>query len=161
MSGGRQLSSFVVHDLLFGIDVQEVQEAIRHLEITRVPLSPPMIAGLLNLRGQIITAIDLRVCLRFPGRSPSQLPVNLILRTSEGLLSLLVDEIAAVVEPGQDSLEPAPSTLRAPLKDFIRETYKMPGRLLLILDTKHLLAELLSMTTPHPSPDIPALQHPA
>lgn len=161
MSGGRQLSSFVVHDLLFGIDVQEVQEAIRHLEITRVPLCPPLIAGLLNLRGQIITAIDLRVCLDLPERSPAQVPVNLILRTQEGLLSLLVDDIGAVLEPGQDAFELAPSTLRGQLKGFIRETYKMPDRLLLILDTKRLLAELLRMTTPAPSGDVPALQHPA
>ena len=159
MSSGRQLSSFIVHDLLFGIDVQEVQEAIRHLEITRVPLSPPLIAGLLNLRGQIITAIDLRVCLGLPERSATQVPVNLILRTQEGLLSLLVDEIGAVLEPGQDSFELAPSTLRGRLKGFIRETYKMPDRLLLILDTRRLVTELLRMTT-LPSRDIPALQHP-
>jgi purine-binding chemotaxis protein CheW len=161
MSGGRQLSSFVVHDLLFGIDVQEVQEAIRHLEITRVPLCPRLIAGLLNLRGQIITAIDLRVCLDLPERSPVQVPVNLILRTQEGLLSLLVDEIGAVLEPGQDAFELAPSTLRGQLKGFIREIYKMPDRLLLILDTKRLLAELLSMTAAAPSRDVTALQHPA
>lgn len=161
MSGGRQLSSFIVHDLLFGIDVQEVQEAIRHLEITRVPLSRPLIAGLLNLRGQIITAIDLRICLDFPERSAAQVPVNLILRTQEGLLSLLVDEIGAVLEPGPDAFELVPSTLRGQLKGFIRETYKMPDRLLLILDTKRLLAELLSMTTPAPSGDVPALQRPA
>ena len=161
MNGGRQLSSFVVHDLLFGIDVQEVQEAIRHLEITRIPLCPPLIAGLLNLRGQIITAIDLRVCLDLPERSLAQVPVNLIVRTQEGLLSLLVDEIGAVLEPGQDAFELAPCTLRGQLKGFIRETYKMPDRLLLILDTKCLLAELLSMTPPAPSRDVPALPHPA
>ena len=161
MSDTRQLSSFIVHDLLFGIDVQEVQEVIQHLKITRVPLSPPLIAGLLNLRGQIVTAIDLRVCLDLPQRSPAQVPVNLILRTQAGLVSLLVDEIGAVLEPGPDDFELAPSTLRGQLKGFVCETYKLPDRLLLILDTKRLLAELLSMTAPSPSRDIPALQYPA
>ena len=156
---GRQLSSFIVHDFLFGIDVQEVQEAIRHLEITRVPLSPPLIAGLINLRGQIITALDLRVCLDLPERSPVQSPVNLILRTHQGLLSLLVDEIGTVLEPGQDAYELAPSALRGHLKGFIRETYKMPDQLLLIFDTKRLLAELMSMTPPAPSRNVPALQY--
>jgi purine-binding chemotaxis protein CheW len=159
MSGSRQLSSFSVHNFLFGIDVQEVQEAIRHLEITRVPLSSPLIAGLINLRGQIITAIDLRVCLDLPEHSPARSPVNLILRTQEGLLSLLVDEIGTVLEPAQDAYELAPSALRGQLKGFVREIYKIPDRLLLILDTKRLLAELMSTTVLAPSRNVPALRY--
>jgi purine-binding chemotaxis protein CheW len=147
MSGDRQLSSFFVDDLFLAIDVERVQEAIQHLEITRVPLSPPLISGLVNLRGQILTAIDLRGCLGLPKRRPDQVPVNLILRTDDGLVSLLVDEIGDVLEPGQDTYELPPAALPGPLRDLICEAYKLPGQLLLVLDIQRLLSDVLREVT--------------
>jgi purine-binding chemotaxis protein CheW len=148
MSEDRQLSSFFVHDLFFGIEVQRVQEAIRHLEMTRVPLSPPLISGLVNLRGQIITAIDLRRCLNLPERLPDRIPVNLILQTGDGLVSLLVDEIGDVLEPGEDTFEPPPAILQGRLRDLVCKTYKLPGRLLLVLDIERLLSDISSEVAP-------------
>ena len=142
MSENRHLSSFFVHDLFFGIDVKEVQEAIQHLDITRVPLSLPFVSGLVNLRGQILTAIDLRRYLKLPERLPAQIPVNLIVRTDGGLVSLLVDEIADVLEPCPEAYEPPPGTLRGPLHQVVCKTYKLPGRLLLVLDTQRLLSDI-------------------
>jgi purine-binding chemotaxis protein CheW len=147
MSGDRQLSSFFVDDLFLAIDVERVQEAIQHLEITRVPLSLPLISGLVNLRGQILTAIDLRGCLGLPKRRPDQVPVNLILRTDDGLVSLLVDEIGDVLEPGQDTYELPAATLPGPLRDLICEAYKLPGQLLLVLDIQRLLSDVLREVT--------------
>ena len=146
MSEGRQLSTFFVDDLCFGIDVQTVQEVIRRLVITRVPLSPVQVGGLINLRGQILTAIDLRRCLNLPQRPLCEFPVNLIIRTEDGLVSLLVDEIGDVVEPGKDMFEHPPSTLRGRLRDFVLEAYKLPSHLLLYLDTRRLLAGVSSGT---------------
>ena len=60
MAGKKQFSTFVVDRLLFGVEVEKVQEVIRYQEMTRVPLAPPVVKGLINLRGQIVTAIDLR-----------------------------------------------------------------------------------------------------
>src|SRR5579863_1340958 len=112
MIEGRQLCSFFVQDLFVGIDVEYVQEAVRNMEITHVPLSPAQVFGLINLRSQIITVIDLRRCLDLPERTPEQMPVHLILRTADGLVSLLVDEVGAVIEPDQLTLESSPGALR-------------------------------------------------
>jgi len=66
--GNRQYSTFFVEGLFFGIEVLQVQEVLRYQEMTRVPLSPDVIEGLINLRGQIVTAIDMRRRLRVPAR---------------------------------------------------------------------------------------------
>src|SRR5579883_2746531 len=90
---GGQLSTFFVADLFFGVDVLCVQEILRCQQMTRVPQAPAVIEGLINLRGQIVTAIDMRRRLGLPPRSGSQMPTNVVVRNDEGAVSLLVDEI--------------------------------------------------------------------
>ncbi len=94
----QQLATFYLDNLLFGVEVRQVQEVIRFQEMTRVPLAPPVIQGLINLRGQIVTAVELRHRLALPPREPNRLPMNVVVRTPEGAVSLLVDEIGDVVE---------------------------------------------------------------
>jgi purine-binding chemotaxis protein CheW len=144
MNGSHQFSSFLVDDLLFGVEVERVQEVIRHLEMTRVPLAPPMVRGLINLRGQIILAIDVRRCLDMPDRPPDQRPVHLILRSEDGPVSLLVDEIGVVLGLNEDAPAFSPDTLKGRLREMISETYKLPSRLLLVLDTERLLSDVLA-----------------
>jgi purine-binding chemotaxis protein CheW len=148
MIDSRQLCSFFVEDLFFGIDVEYVQEAVRNMEITHVPLSPGQIFGLINLRSQIITVIDLRRCLDLPERSPEERPVHLILRTADGLVSLLVDEVGTVIEPDQLALESPPGALRKRMRDLVHETYKLPDRLLLVLNVQQLLTAVSGETAP-------------
>ena len=83
-------------DLFLGVDVLKVREVIRYQEMTRVPIAPPMVRGLINLRGQIITAIDLRRRFELVDRPDGELPMNVVLRTDDGAVSLLVDEIGVV-----------------------------------------------------------------
>ena len=141
MTEDRLLSTFYLANLSFGVDVHQVQEVIRHLEITRVPLAAPAVSGLINLRGHIITAIDARRSLGLPARPPAQVFVHLILRMDEGLVSLLVDDIGGVVEFGERDYESPPATLKGKLRDMVSGAYKMPGQLLLILDIERLLTE--------------------
>jgi purine-binding chemotaxis protein CheW len=141
MTEDRLLSTFYLANLSFGVDVHQVQEVIRHLEITRVPLAAPAVSGLINLRGHIITAIDARRSLGLPARPPTQFSVHLILRMDEGLVSLLVDDIGGVVEFGERDYESPPATLKGKLRDMVSGAYKMPGQLLLILDMERLLTE--------------------
>src|SRR5262245_62831776 len=98
MAGERQYCTFLVAGHYFGLDVMKVQEVIRHQQMTRVPLADSVVRGLINLRGQIVTAIDLRRRLEYPDRPTDQLPVNVIVRTDEGAVSLLVDEIGDVLD---------------------------------------------------------------
>lgn len=132
----REFCTFFLGDLFLGVRVEEVQEVISYREMTRVPLAPPMVRGLINLRGQIVTAIDLRRPLGLSERPADQLPMNVVLRTDDGAVSLLVDEIGDVLELPEDSFERPPETLRGVARELIRGAYKLRERLLLFLDTE-------------------------
>jgi purine-binding chemotaxis protein CheW len=131
----RQLCTFAVDGLLFGVDVIHVQEVIRSQEMTPVPLAPKVISGLINLRGQIVTALDMRVRLGMAPRPDDQLPTNVVLRHAEGVLSLLVDEIGDVVEVDAAAFEVPPDTLPPSSRAIIDGVYKLKPQLLLLLNT--------------------------
>jgi len=131
-----QFCTFFLNDLFFGVEVEKVQEVIRFQETTRVPLSPNVVGGLINLRGQIVTALDLRKRLELPERAEKQVPMNVVIRTEEGALSLLVDEIGDVVEVEQQDFETPPDTLSGVARELIRGAFKLKNRLLLLLDTE-------------------------
>jgi purine-binding chemotaxis protein CheW len=139
MTHTRQLCTFVLHDLHLGVEVDRVQEVLRYQEMTRVPLAPPVVEGLINLRGQIVTAIDLRRRLGLPERASDRRPMNVVVRTEDGIVSLLVDEIGDVLEVGTDSFEAPPATLRGPARDLIRGVHKLDRQLLLLLDVEQTL----------------------
>ncbi|MBX9678077.1 MAG: chemotaxis protein CheW [Gemmataceae bacterium] len=135
MKPTRQYCTFYLDRLMFGVEVQKVQEVIRYQEMTRVPLASRVVKGLINLRGQIVTAIDLRRRLEFADRPADQMPMNVVVRTDEGPTSLLVDDIGDVLEVDENSFEPPPETLRGVARDVIRGAYKLKDRLLLTLDS--------------------------
>jgi purine-binding chemotaxis protein CheW len=132
----RQYCTFFLDGHYFGIDVLQVQEVIRYQEMTRVPLAPAVVRGLINLRGQIVTAIDLRRRLDLPDRPAGERPVNVVVQTDDGPVSLLVDEIGDVLRVPEGAFERPPETLRGAARELIRGAYKLDGRLLLILDTE-------------------------
>src|SRR5262245_12689330 len=111
MAGERQFCTFFVAGHYFGLDVMKVQEVIRHQQMTRLTLADRAVRGLVTLRGQIVTAIDLRRRLEYPDRPADQRPVNVIVRTDEGAVSLLVDEIGDVLEVSESLFERPPETL--------------------------------------------------
>lgn len=131
--------TFHLGDLYLGIPVTGVQEVIRSQERTRVPLVSPVIHGLINLRGEIVTTVDLRHRLELEPRPPGQEPINVVVRHHDGVVSLLVDEIGDVFEVTNDDFDPLPPTLSGVYRDFVRGIYKLDNRLLLILDTERLL----------------------
>jgi len=137
--GNRQYSTFFVEGLFFGIEVLQVQEVLRYQEMTRVPLSPDVIEGLINLRGQIVTAIDMRRRLRLAPREPDETPMNMVVRSEDGAVSLLVDEIGDVLEVHPDAYEPSPENTSAELRELVDGVYKLDGRLLLVLNTDRVL----------------------
>jgi purine-binding chemotaxis protein CheW len=131
----KQLCTFLVDGLLFGVDVTRIQEVIRHQEMTPVPLAPQVVEGLINLRGQIVTAIDLRRRLHLRARANGELPMNVVVRHDEGVVSLLADEIGDVVEVDDALFEQPPETLSAESKALIHGVYKLEHQLLLVLNT--------------------------
>ena len=139
MADGHQYCTFFVNGHYFGVDVLKVQEIIRYQEMTRVPLAHSVVRGLINLRGQIVTAIDLRRRLEFADRTADQLPVNVVVQTDDGAVSLLVDEIGDVLHVPAAAFERPPETLRGAARELIQGAYKLHDRLLLVLDTDKVL----------------------
>jgi purine-binding chemotaxis protein CheW len=136
MSETRQYCTFLLDGRYFGVEVQQVQEVIRYQELTRVPLASPVVSGLINLRGRIVTAIDLRRRLGLADRPKGKLPMNVVVRTGEDAVSLLVDEIGDVIEVPTDTFEKPPETLRGIARTLVEGAYKLEDRLMLVLDTK-------------------------
>lgn len=140
MSEQRQLCTFRVDGLLLGIDVDNVQEVLRAQDMTPVPLAPEAVQGLINLRGQIVTAIDLRQRLQLGREAGQDQPMNVVLDTARGILSLLVDRIGDVLYVDEATVEEPPPTLAEPLRSLTRSTIKLPEELLLELDTDKTIA---------------------
>jgi purine-binding chemotaxis protein CheW len=131
----RQLSTFSLAGEWYGVEVDNVHSVTKCQELTRIPLAPPAVAGMLNLRGQVTTAIDMRVQLDLPPREADAPSMNVVVYTEDGLVSLLVDEVGDVENTSDDDFEDAPETLTGAAKHLIKGAYKMADRqLLLALD---------------------------
>ena len=136
MTDTKQFTTFFLNGLFFGVEVRRVQEVIRYQTMTRVPIAPAMIEGLINLRGQIVIAIDLRRRLGLPERPVGQLPMNVVVRGEDGAISLLVDEIGDVLEVEEEAYERPPETLTGIARELVPGVFKLQERLLLVLDTE-------------------------
>lgn len=132
----KQYCTFLLNGLYFGVEVLTVQEVLRFQQMTPVPLAPPTVQGLINLRGQIVPAIDLRHRLELPPRDRDQTPMNVVVRSEDGAISLLVDEIGDVVEIDDNVYEAPPETMQGIARELITGVYKLKERLLLVLDTE-------------------------
>lgn len=131
-----QYATFFVDNLFFGVDVLNVQEVLREQPMTGVPLAPAEVEGLINLRGQIVTALDMRRRLGLDPRPPGKSPVNVVIQTPGGAVSLLVDEIGDVIETGAVRMEPPPANLAPATREVIHGIFNLEKRLLLVLQTE-------------------------
>jgi purine-binding chemotaxis protein CheW len=136
MARTQQFCTFYLDKLLFGVDLEKVQEVIRYLEITQIPLAPRVVSGLMNLRGQIVTGIDLRRRLDLTDRLTDTPPMNVVIRTADGAVSLLVDEIGDVVEVTEESFERPPETLQGKVREVLLGVHKLEKSLMHVLNTE-------------------------
>lgn len=128
-----QYATFTVADQLYGVEVSRVQEVFRFTDYTPVPLAPPALGGLINLRGQVIDAVDLRLRMGLPARTDRE-RMNVVVRVSDEWVSLLVDKIGDVVELDEDAFEAPPDTLTGVARDLIIGAFKLSEGLVLALD---------------------------
>lgn len=134
----RQFCTFFVGELFLGIEVERIQEVLRDWTITPVPMADSAIRGLINLRGQIVTAVDLRTRFRIPDYDRGEsAPVILVLDGGNQLLSLVVDRSGDVLEVEDDCFEEPPDTLKNESRRLILGAYKLEHNLLLVLDVDH------------------------
>ena len=125
MAQDQQFCTYYLGDMCFGVPVLSVQEVIRYQEMTQVPLAPRVVSGLINLRGQIVMAIDLRRRLGFDDRPDGQLPMNVVIRTEDGAVSLLVDEIGDVLDVNEDAYEEPPETIDPSVRELLTGVFKL------------------------------------
>lgn len=135
-----QYVTFTLGGALYGVDVTRVQEALRAHTRTRVPLAPIDVAGLVNLRGQVVLTIDLRPRLGVPPLAADAEPMMVVVQVDGEPVSLLVDEIGDVLEVGPERFEVPPDTLDVGLRRLITGAYKLESALLLILDVDQAVA---------------------
>jgi purine-binding chemotaxis protein CheW len=138
MSG--RMVTFTLDGHLYGVDVAAVQEVLRGQARTRIPLAPRTVAGLINLRGQVLSAVDLRALLELPARDDDAEPMLVVIRVGGEPVALLVDSIGAVVDVDADQFEPPPDTLAGTARDMLLGAYKLEDRLLLALDVGRAVA---------------------
>jgi purine-binding chemotaxis protein CheW len=135
-----RLVSFTLAGRSYGIDVSVVREVLRGLPLTRVPLAPKAVAGLVNLRGQVLTAVDLREQLGLPPREDGGEPMLVVAHVGGEPVALLVDSIGSVVDVDQDQFEPPPETLVGPARHLVVGAYKLADRLVVSLDVDRAVA---------------------
>lgn len=135
-----RMVTFTLDGRLYGVDVDAVQEVLRGQTRTRIPLAPGTLAGLINLRGQVLSAIDLRVQLELPVRDAETEPMLVVIRVAGEPVALLVDTIGSVVDVDTDQFEPPPDTLSGSSRELLLGAYKLDNQLLLALDVDRAVA---------------------
>lgn len=136
----RVFVTLTVADQLCGVPVMAVRDILGPQAITRIPLAPPEIAGSLNLRGRIVTAIDLRRRLRLPPAPPGAPRMSVVVEQGGELYALLVDQVAEVMSLEAESFERNPPTLSESWAEYSAGIHRLPGRLFVVLDVRRLLA---------------------
>ena len=137
MPQSRQFSTFYVANRLYGIDVTRVQEVVRPMPITPIPLAPEYVTGLINLRGQVATAIGLRELFGLKDTPPDQF-MNVVCRIDGSLISLQADEIGDVIEVMMNDFELTPQTVPGDVRRFMSGIYKISDSLLSIIDIERI-----------------------
>lgn len=136
----RQLATFVIDGARYGVDVMLVQEALRSQVRTPVPLAPAGISGLVNLRGEVVLSVDLRVRLGLAPLANDAAPMMVVVQVDGETVSLLVDEVGDVIDVDDAQFETPPDTLPMTLREVILGAYKLPTGLLLALDVERATA---------------------
>lgn len=139
-SGEQTLVTLTIADQLCGVPVLSVRDVLGEQPITRIPLAPPDIAGSLNLRGRIVTAIELRRRLGVPPPPPGTPRMSVVTEQGGDLYALLVDQVSEVLTVPRSSFEPNPPTLPAAWAEFCTGIYRLKGRLMAVLDISRILA---------------------
>jgi purine-binding chemotaxis protein CheW len=124
---------------LFGIPVLSVQDVLGAQRLTRIPLAPPEVAGALNLRGRIVTAIDLRKRLGVAGDEKAQSGMSIVVEYAGELYSLLIDTVGEVLNLPADRYEPNPPTLDSRWREVSGGIYRLDGQLMVILEVDRVL----------------------
>jgi purine-binding chemotaxis protein CheW len=132
----EQFATFLVAGHYFGIEVLHVQEVLREQRVTPVPFAPASVEGLINLRGQIVPAVNMRTLLHLPQQEGAAISPSIVVRTQHGPVSLQVDEIQDVLELDKSGHELPPGNLKHNLLELVTGIHRLDDRLLMLLDAR-------------------------
>jgi purine-binding chemotaxis protein CheW len=138
-AAGVQFVTLIVADQLFGISVLQVRDILREPQITRIPLTSPEIAGSLNLRGRIVTAIDLRRRLRLPPARPGAAKMSVVIERECDLHALIVDQVCEVLTLQPEQFEDNPLALVSDRTRYCAGLFRLETSLMLVLDLERVL----------------------
>jgi purine-binding chemotaxis protein CheW len=136
----RELLTFSVGRQLFGVPVLSVRDVLDYRPLARIPLAPPEVAGALNLRGRIITAVDVRRRLGLPPREAGAKHMSVVVEHDADLYNLIVDSVGEVLRLSDSAFEPNPGTLDPRWRDYSEGIYQLQGALLVVLNVSRLLS---------------------
>lgn len=141
----RDFLTIFINDQMFGIPILQVQDVLGQQKVTKIPLSPPQVSGALNLRGRIVTAIDVRTCLDLPEAGNDSKRMSVVVENDHELYSLIIDQVGDVLSLYDDDYETTPATLNPAWRSVSLGVYRLSGKLLIILDVPKLLNSLMSI----------------
>lgn len=150
-SSGMELSAGTSKDFLtiniagqmFGIPILQVQDVLGHQNVARIPLAPPQVAGALNLRGRIVTAVNVRRCLGLPDlEEPRKSTMSVVVENDGEFYSLIIDSVGDVLSLQDSQFEQNPPTLDLLWRSVSLGVYRLSGKLLIVLDVNKLLMSL-------------------
>ncbi|MBU6234557.1 MAG: chemotaxis protein CheW [Alphaproteobacteria bacterium] len=139
---GPQTTEFltiVVNGQMFGIPVLQVQDVLRQQSVTRVPLAPPEVAGALNLRGRIVTAINVRCRLGLPDMDEGTKTMSVVVEHEHELYSLIIDKVGDVLSMKNEDFESVPPTLDPAWRDIANGIFRLENQLMVVVDVARLL----------------------
>ncbi|MCB1530891.1 MAG: chemotaxis protein CheW [Rhodospirillales bacterium] len=139
LQSSKEFLTILIAGQLFGIPILQVQDVLGEQEVTKVPLAPPAVLGSLNLRGRVVTAINVRNCLGLPPQEERHKEMSVVVEHETELYSLIIDEVGDVMSLKNKDFESAPATLDPVWKNISLGIYKLEGRILVILDVPGLL----------------------
>jgi purine-binding chemotaxis protein CheW len=146
MSDFETICTFTLDSLFLGIHVSEVHEVLLAQTLTPVPRAHPVVSGLINMRGQIVPAVDLRRVLSLPPRTDdAPPPINVIVGSGSSLLSLLVDQVGDVLEIDSRLFTAPPDTTPTETKNFFRGAFQLPQQLLLVFDISRTMDAIVAL----------------
>jgi purine-binding chemotaxis protein CheW len=139
-AGEVEYVTFYVGDLLIGVDIQHVEEINRQVDVTPVPQAPPHVRGVINLRGEVVTVVDLRKVLDMGETEVNLCSRTVVVNSGNDEIGLLVDRVADVVLARTDHIDPPPANVKGVDGRFFKGVYKMENKLLIVLDVDEAIA---------------------
>ncbi len=142
----QEYITFYIGDMLMGIDIQRVQEINHNLDCTPVPHTDDFIRGVINLRGEVVTVLELRKILNLPEPAAKQQHRNIIVNADGESIGLVIDRISDVVIADNQEIEPAPANLNGINNRFFNGVYKKEKELLLLLNIDEIVMNEIGET---------------